>query len=97
MVNFCPLATEIGPVVLGTLQISTGFASSQRYYTALQYIGRQPNIAALNRGRRLYSVGRPARLALAHILVGISIHTTCLQSYAVLVVAVLHCVSNSSH
>jgi len=35
MVNFCPLATEIGPVVLGTLQISTGFASSQRYYTAL--------------------------------------------------------------
>jgi len=29
--------------------------------------GRQPNIAALNRGRHLYSVGRPLRLALTHI------------------------------
>jgi len=32
-------------------------------------IGRQPNIAALNRGRHLYSAGRPSRWALAHILV----------------------------
>ena len=31
--------------------------------------GRQPNFAALNRGRRLYSAGRPSRWALAHILV----------------------------
>jgi len=30
-------------------------------------IGRQPNSAALNRGRHLYSTGRPSRLALAHI------------------------------
>jgi len=30
---------------------------------------RQPNFAALNRGRHLYSVGRPSRWALAHILV----------------------------
>jgi len=30
--------------------------------------GRQPNFAALNRGRRLYMIGRPARWALAHIL-----------------------------
>ena len=37
MVNFGPLAAEIGPVVWGTLQISTGFASWQRYCTALQY------------------------------------------------------------
>ena len=29
--------------------------------------GRQPNFAALNRGRHLYSAGRPSRLALAHI------------------------------
>jgi len=35
MVNFGPLAAEIGPVVWGTLQISTGFASWQRYCTAL--------------------------------------------------------------
>ena len=31
--------------------------------------GRQRNFAALNRGRHLYSVGRPSRWALAHILV----------------------------
>ena len=29
--------------------------------------GRQPNFAALNRGRHLYSAGRPSRLALANI------------------------------
>ena len=32
-------------------------------------IGRQPNFAALNRGRHLYLAGRPSRWALAHILV----------------------------
>jgi len=32
-------------------------------------IGRQPNFAALNRGRHLCSAGRPSRWALAHILV----------------------------
>ena len=31
--------------------------------------GRQPNFAALNRGRHLYLAGRPSRWALAHILV----------------------------
>jgi len=31
--------------------------------------GRQPNFAALNRGRHLYSAERPSRWALAHILV----------------------------
>ena len=31
--------------------------------------GRQPNFTALNRGRHLYSAGRPSRWALAHILV----------------------------
>jgi len=29
--------------------------------------GRQPNFAALNRGRHLYSAGQPSRWALAHI------------------------------
>jgi len=32
-------------------------------------IGRQPNFAALNRGRHLYSAGRPSRGASAHILI----------------------------
>jgi len=46
---------------------------------ALSYIGsvtaghsssrREPNFAALNRGRHLYSAGRLSRWALAHILV----------------------------
>jgi len=35
---------------------------------------RQPNFAALNRGRHLYSAGRPSRWALAHILVDITLH-----------------------
>ena len=48
------------------LQISTGFAPWHRYCTASSS-GRQPNFAALNRGRHLYSAGRPSRLALAHI------------------------------
>jgi len=48
------------------MQISTGFASSQRYCTAPSS-GRQPNFAALNRERHLCSAGRPSRWALAHI------------------------------
>jgi len=35
--------------------------------------GRQPNFAALNRGRHLYLAGRPSRWALAHILVTVNI------------------------
>ena len=36
MVNFGPLAAEIGSGVWGSLRISTGFASWQRYCTVLQ-------------------------------------------------------------
>jgi len=35
--------------------------------------GRQPNFAALNRGRHLCSAGRPSGWALAHILVTVVI------------------------
>jgi len=49
-------------------QISTGFASWQRYCTSLNS-GRQPNFAALNGVCHLYSARRPSRWALAHILV----------------------------
>jgi len=66
MVNFGPLAAEIGLPVWVLLQISTGFASWQHYCTASSS-WRQPNFAALNRGRHLYSAGRPSRWALAHI------------------------------
>jgi len=69
MVNFGPLATEIGPVVWAPLQISTGFASWQRYCTctALYILVGVSQTAALNTGRHLYSAGRPSRWALAHI------------------------------
>jgi len=63
MVNFGPLAAEICSLV------STCFASWQRYCMALYSSRRQPNFAALNRGRHPYSAGRPSRWALAHILV----------------------------
>ena len=55
MVNFGLLAAVIGP-------------SLQRYCTACSS-GRQPNFAALNRGRHLCSAGRPSRWTLALILV----------------------------
>jgi len=38
MVNFGPLAVELDPVFGAPLQISTGFASWQRYCTAVQYL-----------------------------------------------------------
>ena len=68
MVNFGPLTAEIGSGVWAPLQISKGFASWQRYCTASSS-GRQPNFAALNRGRHLCLAGRPSGWALAHILV----------------------------
>ena len=68
MVNFGLVAAEIGPVVWAPQLISTAFASWQRYCTAFKYSERQPNFAALNRGRHQCSAGRPSRWALAHIL-----------------------------
>ena len=68
MVNFGPLTAEIGSGVWDTLQISTGFASWERYCTASSS-GRQLNFAALNRGRHLCSAVPPSGWALAHILV----------------------------
>ena len=70
MVNFGVLAAEIGRVVWGTPANFNGFrvfigSVTERHSS----IRRQPNFAALNRGRHLYSAGRPSRWALAHILV----------------------------
>jgi len=71
MVNFGPLAAEIGLLVWGTPANFNGF----RVLAALQHStppssgGCQPKFAALNRGRHLYSAGWPSRWALAHILV----------------------------
>jgi len=66
MVNFGPLAAEIDPVVWGTR------ANFNRFHVLAALLHssseRQPNSAALNRGRHLYLAGRPSRCALAHIL-----------------------------
>ena len=70
MVNFGLLAAEIVSGVWGTPATFNGFrvlAALLRYCTAVNYSERQPNFAALNRGRHLYSAGRPSRWALAHI------------------------------
>ena len=67
MVNFGVQAAEIDPVVCGTPAIFNGFrvlAAYARYSSS----GRQPNFAALNRGRHLYLARRPSRWVLAHIL-----------------------------
>jgi len=89
MANFGPLTAENGSGVWDTLPNLTGFASWQRYCTATGRTdgpdgyssGRQPNFEALNRGRHLYSAGRPSRWALVHILV---------QLYIVVVLAYLN-------
>ena len=49
--------------------------------------GRQPNFAALNSGRHLYSAGRPSRWPLAHILVvAYSNNATNLQRFIAIAV-----------
>jgi len=67
MLNFGPLTAEICCRFWGTRANFNGF----RILAALLHCsnGRQSNFAALNRGRYLYSEGRPSRWALAHILV----------------------------
>ena len=68
MMNFGPLMAETGSGVWGTPTNFNGFC----VLTALLHgisSGRQPNFAALNRGRHLCSAGRPSGWALAHILV----------------------------
>jgi len=70
MLYFGPLVAEIDRVVWGTPANFNEF----RVLAALLHgicSGRQPNFAALNRGRHLCSAGRPSRWALAHILVEI--------------------------
>jgi len=70
MVNFGPLTAEIGSGVLGMHPCKLQRVSRLGSVTAQHSSsGRQPNFAALNRGRHLCSAGRPSRWALVHILV----------------------------
>jgi len=69
MVNFGPLAAEIVWLVWGTPANFNGFRVLAELLHGMQSSsGRQPNFAALNRGRHLCSAGRPSRWVLAHIL-----------------------------
>ena len=67
MMNFGPLTAGIDwrvwghPIIFQRLS-RHGFITARH-----SSIGRQPNFAALNRGRHLYSARRPSRWALAHI------------------------------
>ena len=66
MVNFGPLAAEIGSLVWGTTGNFNGF----RVFAALLHgtlVVGVSQTAAFNRGRHLYSAGRPSRWALIHI------------------------------
>ena len=73
MVNFDPLAAEIGLPVWGTLANFKGF----RVLAALLHDSQVVSVsqtAALNRGLHLYSAGRPSGWALAHILFHLWMH-----------------------
>jgi len=68
MVNFGPLAAELDPVVWGTLANFNGFRVLAALLHGTPVVGvSQPNFAALNIRRHLYSTRRPSRWALAHI------------------------------
>jgi len=70
MVNFGLLTAEICWRVWDTPANFNGFCVLAALLTAWHSSsGHQPNFAALNRGRHLYSAGRPSRWALTHILV----------------------------
>ena len=79
MVNFGLLTAEIHPVVWGTPANFNGFRVLAGYGTASSS-GRQPNCAALNRGRHLCLAGRPMSWELAYILV---IHLSWRDAWAV--------------
>ena len=70
MVNFGPLEADIVSLVWGTPGNFNGSYTRLGSITARHSSsGRQPNFAALNRGRHLCLAVRPSRWALAHILV----------------------------
>ena len=66
MVNFGPLAAENVSLVWGTPGNFNGFRVLASLLHGTLVVGVSQT-AALNRGRHLYSAGRPSRWALAHI------------------------------
>jgi len=68
LVNFGPLAAEIGPVVWGTPYNFNEFRILAALLHGTPLVGVSQTVA-LNRGCHLYLAGRPLRWASAHILV----------------------------
>jgi len=68
MVNFGPLAAEIVSLVWGTPANFNRFCILAALLHGTPVVGVSQT-AAFNRGRHLYSAGRPSRWAFAHILV----------------------------
>jgi len=66
MVNFGPLAAEIVSLVWGTPANLNGFRILAALLHGTLVMGVS-QAAAFNRGRHLYSAGRPSRWAFAHI------------------------------
>ena len=66
MVNFGPLAAEIVSLVWGTAGNFNGFRVLAALLHDTLVVGVNQT-AAFNRGRHLYSEGRPSGWALAHI------------------------------
>jgi len=66
MVNFSPLAAEIFSLVWGTPGNFNGFRVLAALLHGTLVVGVSQT-AALNRGRHLYSAGRPSHWALTHI------------------------------
>ena len=69
-VNFRPLAAEIVSLVWGTPGNFNGFRVLAALLHGTLVVGVSQTLRrSLNRGRHLYSAGRPSHRALAHILV----------------------------
>ena len=66
MVKFGLPAAEIDPVVWGTPANFNGFRILAALLHSILVVGVSQTVA-LNRGRHLYSVGRPSRWASAHV------------------------------
>ena len=84
MVNFGPLTAEIVSLVWGTPANFNGFRvlAGLLHGTPELGVSQKPNFAGLNRGRRLYSTGRPSRRALAYIPSFYLFHFRCLVTFS---------------
>jgi len=67
-----------------TLRPSPAFSYTGSITARQSSSGRQPNFAALNRGRNLYSAGWPSRWALAHILVSNTMQKKEIAHYSII-------------